>query len=271
MIFYSAIQPAYLLLPCLGFVVGMLGSMLGGGGGFIFLPLLILILNVPSQTAVTTSLVATLPICFAGAVGHYHEKNISFRLASIFAISGIVGSFIGFKILQAMSSNALRILFGIYSILMAILITVQVAKDKRLGKQNVYRMKSINLGTRMKGLFFGVISGIITSAFGTSGTAPVLSGLVSMRLPIKMVIGTSLFIVMVNTIFSVGLHFMASRIDLTLVGFLTTGSCIGALGGSRYLSRISMNKKENKLKYLYALTIFVIGMLMIISSLNHNI
>lgn len=70
----------------------MLGSLLGGGGGFVFLPLLTLVVGVPAQTAVVTSLVATLPVCIAGSVAHFRRGNIDFKVGAVFALSGIIGA-----------------------------------------------------------------------------------------------------------------------------------------------------------------------------------
>lgn len=268
MIFYSAIQPIYFLLPLVGFIIGLLGSMLGGGGGFFFLPILTLVLNVPTSTAVTTSLVATLPICIAGTASHYHKSNINLQIAALFALSGIVGNFVGVGIVNWMDTYQLRLAFGIYSVLMATQIAIKTWKEKKYKAVEKAPSKSIGSSGIIKGSFFGLIAGVITGAFGTSGTAPVLAGLFSMRLPFKVVIGTSLFIVLINTITAIGAHFMIGKIDLTLIGFLTIGSFFGAFMGPWVLSGINVIRKENRLKYGYALVMFSIGILMIINYLN---
>lgn len=107
-------------------------------------------------------------------------------------------------------------------------------------------------------------AGLITGTFGTSGTAPILAGLFSMRIPFKMVIGTSLLAVLVNTIFAVGAHFIVGKIDLTLVIFLTAGSTLGAIIGPRLLAKIQIDKSESKAKYAYAIIMVAIGILMIL-------
>jgi uncharacterized membrane protein YfcA len=268
MIFYSVIQPIYFLLPIVGFSIGMLGSMLGGGGGFFFLPMLTLVLNVPAQTAVATSLVATLPICIAGTVSHYYKRNVNLQIAALFALSGIVGSFVGTGIVNLMDTYQLRLAFGIYSVLMATQIAVKTWKEKMYHEAEKVPSRSLGSLGVLKGSFFGLIAGVITGAFGTSGTAPVLAGLFSMRLPLKVVIGTSLFIVLINTATATGAHFMIGKIDLTLIGFLTIGSVFGALIGPRVLSAFNVTRKESRLKYGYALGMLAVGILMIFNSLN---
>ncbi len=264
MIFHSSIEPVYYLLPLIGLIVGLFGSMLGGGGGFFFLPILVLILNIEPQTAVITSLAATLPICIVGSWGHYRKQNIDLKLTAIFAAAGILGAFAGAAITNKISDGQLKTSFGIYSVLIALNIVFSTWRKQRaeLGKSTPDSQSG--LVKTAKGSFFGFFAGMITGTFGTSGTAPVLSGLFSMHIPIKTVIGTSLLIVLINTIFAVGAHFIMGKIDLTLVGFLTAGSTIGALIGPRVLTKINLGQSENKTRYGYAAAMVAIGILMIL-------
>jgi len=265
MIFHSSIEPIYFLLPLVGLLIGLFGTMLGGGGGFFFLPILILLLGVPPQTAVITSLVATLPICFVGSLGHSRKGNIDFRVAALFAIAGIVGAFIGAGITSKISADNLKLSFGIYSILIALNIAVVTWRKKRNDANKSEQQKSSGLKKILKGSFYGFSAGTITGTFGTSGTAPILAGLFAMRMPLKLVIGTSLLVVLVNTVFAIGAHFLLGKIDLTLVYFLTAGSIIGALLGPKLLSKVKIDNSENRVKYLYAIVMVALGVLMIMS------
>jgi hypothetical protein len=125
------------------------------------------------------------------------------------------------------------------------------------------KIKSNKTVRIFKGSLFGLAAGTITGTFGTSGTAPVLAGLFSIKIPFKMVIGSSLLIVLANSLFAVGAHFMVGKIDLTLVSFLTAGSAAGAVVGPKLLSSVQTGKSENKAKYAYAIIMAVIGILMI--------
>jgi len=263
MINFSEIQDIYFILPLLGFIVGLFGTMVGGGGGFFFLPVLTLLLAVPAQTAVITSLVATLPICIVGSWGHYRKNHIHFRVAALFMLTGIIGAFIGAGIANSISGSALKAAFGAYSILIALHMVFNAGKNNSEGFSKKIRISQKNLKT-LTGSFFGMAAGLITGTFGTSGSAPVLAGLFSTKIPLKMVIGTSLLVVLVNTIFAVGAHFIVGKIDLTLVAFLTAGSTIGALIGSRLLAKIQVDKSESKVKYVYAIIMAAIGVLMIL-------
>ena len=85
-----------------------------------------------------------------------------------------------------------------------------------------------------------------------------------MRIPLKMVIGTSMLVVLVNSLFALGAHLMVGKIDLTLVGFLTAGSTIGALAGPVLLVKAKTDHSESKVRYGYAVVMAALGILMII-------
>ena len=264
MIFHSAFEYVYLWLPLIGFIVGFLGSLTGGGGGFIFIPLLTILFKVPPQIAIASSLAATLPICLAGAYGHYRKKNLDFRIGLIFAGAGIFGALLGTNIANVMTARQLRVSFGIYSILIAISMYLGQRKDNKAIANGDSPREFSKAGKYSRSTVYGFLSGIITATFGTSGSAPILAGLMSIRMPLKLVLGTSLLVVFVNTCSALGAHFLVGKIDLTLVYFLASGSVIGALLGPRLLANIKVDRAEGQVRFWYALGMVVSGVLMIV-------
>jgi len=265
LIFHSSFEPVYLLLPIIGFVIGVFGTMLGGGGGFFFLPVLTLIVGAPPHVAVATSLAATLPIGIIGSFGHYRKGNIALKTGSIFIVAGIVGAFIGAGITGLLSAKQLKVSFGIYAVFIALNMIYSTWKKNKAEANNLLQKTTNKAVEVSKGSLYGLSAGLIAGTFGTSGTAPVIAGLFAMRLPLKLVIGTSLLVVLVNTIFAVGAHFLVGQIDLTLVWFLTAGSAVGAVVGTKLLSKANIGKSENNIRYVYALVMVLIGVLMMIS------
>jgi uncharacterized protein len=265
MIFHSSFEYYYLWLPLVGFLIGFIGSLLGGGGGFFFIPVLTLLFNVPTQIAVATSLAATLPIGIVGSFGHYHNGNINLRLGLAFAIAGIFGALSGASLTNLMTTGQLKVSFGIYSILMALLMIISNWREKRADANGIRIPDRSNFQKISRGTFFGFLAGVITGTFGTSGTAPVQAGLFTMRMPIKLVVGTSLMVSCVNTFSALGAHFLVGEIDLTLVYFLTAGTIIGALAGPKLLAGIKIGHAEGPIRLWYALGMIAFGIIMIIS------
>lgn len=264
MIFHSSFESIYLILPVIGFIIGLFGTMLGGGGGFFFLPVLTLIIGAPAQVAVATSLAATIPICMVGTYGHYRTGNVDIKIGSTFIIAGLFGAVAGAVLTGLLSSKQLKIAFGIYSILIALNMSINTWKKKKTEDGGGKLKELSRLGRVLRTSFYGIFGGAIAGTFGTSGTAPVLAGLFAMRLPIKVVVGTSLLVVMLNAIVGVGAHFVVGQIDLSLVAFLTAGSVIGALLGTKLVAKSNVEKSENNIRHIYALVMVGIGVLMIL-------
>ena len=264
MIAHIEIEPLYFLLPLVGFIGGLLGTMMGGGGGFLYLPVLVLLLGFSAQAAVIIALFASLPVCIIGSFGHYGQGHIDFKTGAKFALAGIVGAFVGAGLSKTLSSEQLTAGFGIYSLVIALNIAFGTLQKIRSEANGIVR-KEISSSVKMvRSSFFGLMAGTITGAFGTSGAAPVLAGLLSLRIPIKMVVGTSLLVVLTNTIFAIGAHLLIGKTDLTPVVFLAAGSIVGALPGPKLLSKINTDKLENKAKYLYAFVMLLVGIMMIV-------
>lgn len=265
MIFCSEYEPIYLILPLIGFVIGLFGTMVGGGGGFFFLPVLTLIIGAPAQVAVATSLTATLPICTVGTIGHYRRGNVDLKTGRTFVLAGIIGAVAGAGLTRLLTSGQLKAAFGIYIILMAFNVAITTRRKRQQEKDKEHRKPMKALKRLGNGSFFGFFAGAIAGTFGTSGTAPVMAGLFSMRLPLKMVVGTSLLVVMLNAVVAVGAHFLVGKIDLTLVAFLTSGSVLGAIIGTTWFSRAKLDGAENNIRYIYVLVMIAIGILMIVN------
>jgi uncharacterized membrane protein YfcA len=265
MIFHSPFEYLYLWLPLIGFIVGLWGSMLGGGGGFFFIPILTLLFKVPAQIAVATSLAASIPICIIGSLGHYRNGNIDVRMGLVFAVAGIIGAFAGAKLTSIMTSDQLKNSFGIYSIIIALIMIRANWKEKRAEANGIKIPEVSRLHKMTSGSFFGFLSGIITGTFGTSGTAPVQAGLFAMRMPVKLVLGTSLMVSAVNTFSALGGHFLVGEIDLTLVYCLTAGAIIGSLLGPKLLAGVKIGTAEGPVRLWYGIGMIAFGIIMIIS------
>lgn len=264
-IYYSSFQSSYLWLPLAGLIVGMAASLTGSGGGFFFLPVLLLLFHIPMQIAVATALAATLPICLIGSWGHYHLGHMDLRMAAIFALAGITGAIAGTFSTRVLNTGTLKTAFGIYSVLIAIPIILHNRKRK-INERRGEPLPAYSRGKQItRGSAYGFIAGIVTGTFGTSGAAPVLAGLLAMRLPIKLVIGTSLLIVLINTFSAMSAHLLLGEIDLTLVTFLAAGSIIGAIIGPRLLARFSTRRLETPARDWYAAVMIALGILIICS------
>lgn len=75
----------------LGVGIGFISGLLGLGGGWLLVPLLVLVMGIPVPVAVGTSLVAILAPALTGALAHYRLGNLDPGRALPLVLAGIVG------------------------------------------------------------------------------------------------------------------------------------------------------------------------------------
>ncbi len=267
MIFHSAFENNYLWLPLVGLVVGLIGTLIGGGGGgFFFIPVLTLLFGVPAHVAVTTSLAATLPICLIGSIGYYRNGHVSVRLGMLMSAAGIFGALGGASFISLITHQQLIILYGSFAVLLALYMLRSIWQSKRDRANGIENVEDTRFKKVVKGTLFGFLAGVITSTSGATGATQVQAGLFAMRIPLKVVIGTSLMVVMANTISSLGAHFLVGKIDLTLIYFLTAGTVIGSLLGPKLLKDVKLERIDGPIRLWYAFGMILFGIVMIISA-----
>jgi uncharacterized protein len=86
-------QQGIFWLPLIGFLIGMLATITGSGGGLFSPMILIIIFQIPAQIAVATSLAAGVPLSLTGTIGHYRKGNIELRTGLVFGMAGICQPF----------------------------------------------------------------------------------------------------------------------------------------------------------------------------------
>lgn len=272
MLIHSSFQYSYLWLPLIGFTIGLIATMIGGNGGSIFPPVLILFFGVAPQIAVATSLASVLPIGLAGTISHSRKGNIHLKTGIIFIIFGFAGALSGAHIISMLSPGLLKNIFGIYIICLALFILVSSLRRKTDQDNTPVNRPGSGIPGTSKCSVFGFLAGIVTGLFGTSGTAPVLTGLVALKLPVKGIAGTCLLVVFVNSISGLAGHVLLGEIDLTLVLWLGSGSVLGALAGPKLMDHFNSERIDNiienpkkKLIYIITSVIILLGILMIIN------
>ena len=93
----------------IGFVVGILASIMGVGGGFIMIPAMIYILRMPTSVVIGTSLYQIIFVTAIVTLLHsYHNQTVDIVLALILLLGGAVGAQIGVKLSSKLQGPILR-------------------------------------------------------------------------------------------------------------------------------------------------------------------
>jgi len=82
-----------------GFIIGFIAGLLGVGGGFLFVPLMLAIGYKTKQAAATSAFVVIFP-SFSGFAGHVTEGHFNWHLMGFTSIAVIIGSQIGARVMK---------------------------------------------------------------------------------------------------------------------------------------------------------------------------
>lgn len=108
-----------------GVFTGFMSGLLGIGGGIVMVPAMVLLLKVPQQTAQGVSLAAMLPTALTGMLIHASMGNVDYRVARWIGLGAVAGALIGANLAVRTDPNTLKIGFGAFLALMAILMAAK--------------------------------------------------------------------------------------------------------------------------------------------------
>ncbi len=98
----------------IGFVIGIIGSLLGIGGGFILVPALVYLLRIPGSVVIGTSLLHVLAIMAVTCVLHaVQNQSVDILLAFCLMVGSVVGAQFGASAGQYLRGDQLRALLAL--------------------------------------------------------------------------------------------------------------------------------------------------------------
>ena len=246
------------LIP-LGFVAGILGSMIGLGGGIIVVPVLTFFGFAPTLAA-SNSLFAAFSNAVASTFSYSRQKRIEYSLGLKLGLLTIPGTILGAYISSDVTPGIFKILFGLVLISSAFYIFIR----KRIETKE----KIINKQIMLFGVAASFFAGIISSFFGIGGGiifVPLM--VVGMGMAMKKAAPTSQFILLFASLSGVIVHSILGHPDFLQAGLLATGSFFGGLVGAR----LSLEIKERFLQILVSVIIIVAAIKLFLDSATENL
>jgi len=236
--------PEALLLIIFGCVVGLIGTLIGAGGGFIHVPMLMIFFDFSPQLAIGTSITAVFMNALSGTFSYVTHKRIDYEIGLKFATAAVPGVLIGAVIAQHFTFTSFSILFSITLILLSIHLFTEkdilIVRTKALeqpqerllvdaeGEMHAY---SPDMAIGLAGSFF---TGIFSGLFGIGGGiihVPLMYSVLGM--PVHIATATSHFILAITSFFAVIIFTGMHEIDLDFAIFIGVGAILGAYFGAR--------------------------------------
>jgi len=268
-----------------GLIAGLFGSMLGVGGGFIIVPLLTLVLKLPIQIAIGSSLVAIVANSCTAASAYLKSRLTNIRLGLLLETATVPGAVLGAVVICWIVSPILSVVFGIvllyvsYSMvfhkpILSEDIPPRISMERTnasrrifnnsdnyyydLGEKQIitYKINSIPLGLGMS-----FIAGVLSSLLGIGGgivKVPVMHSI--MRVPIKVAIGTSSFMITLTTATGALIYYHNGYIYASIVAPLILGVVVGALAGANLAEKsqvVWLRRGFGTLLFITAISMFL--------------
>jgi uncharacterized membrane protein YfcA len=123
----SGIYVSAIPVWAIGFTIGFIGAVMGIGGGFLLVPMLIYFLRVPTATVIGTSMVLTLVTMASATVMHAATNHlVDALLATILMVGGVTGAQFGARAGQKISGERLRLGLGLLVLAVGIRFAMQL-------------------------------------------------------------------------------------------------------------------------------------------------
>jgi hypothetical protein len=109
-----------------GMVTGVLAGMLGVGGGFVRMPMLIYLVGVPTHVAIGTDLFEIVISAGFGTITHALKGNVDILIALVMQTGAAIGAQIGAVSTNYLAGPRIRLLFSILPLLGAALMAARL-------------------------------------------------------------------------------------------------------------------------------------------------
>jgi uncharacterized membrane protein YfcA len=269
---------AFVLLG-LGGLVGVLSGMFGVGGGFLMTPLLFFI-GIPPAVAVATEANQIVASSFSGVLAHFKRKTVDIKMGLVLQAGGLIGAGLGvfiFNYLKSLGQVDLLVklcyvvFLGIIGSLMFVESLNAIRRSKKTAGAPPKRRDRgwvhalpFKMRFRTSGLYISVIPpvlvgvavGILAAIMGVGGGFIMVPAMIYiLGMPTKVVVGTSLFQIILVTAFTTMLHATTNyTVDMVLAVLLLVGGVVGAQIGAR----IGVFLKAEQLRILLALMVMIV-------------
>lgn len=248
--------------------IGLVASIIGMGGGFLYVPTLTLIFGVDQKMAVGTSLAVMVFSSFAATFVFWGQKKIIITLAAFLALPAIIFSALGSLITVHFDPRILVILFALVLFIMSLQMLVPtISLIPAITWGPTFEMNHSDL-TVPGGLvriphihlvFWGAIGGLVSGVTGTSGGAFFVPALVAIGIPVHFAVATSLLTIIPTSITGATTHAVLGHISLPFLIVFGMGAAIGAYIGASIAPRIH----ADHIRKLFGILLIFIAFLMI--------
>jgi len=232
------------LLP-IGVLVGMFGTLIGAGGGFILLPILLLMYpHEPPSTLTSISLAVVFANALSGSVAYARMGRIHYRAGVLFSAAALPGSVLGALTTGILPRRAFDIVFGCAMVAAGAYLLLSPNGRRHtapVADQTTCPGDSVPPGSLRLGSVLSVLVGYLSSLLGIGGGIIHVPAMVRLLgFPVHVATATSHFILAISALAGTCAHVVSGTFQTgphrTIV--LALGVLVGAPLGAGFSSRV---------------------------------
>jgi uncharacterized membrane protein YfcA len=228
----------------IGFLVGTLLGLAGGGGGVVAVPLLVYLAHLPGRSAVALSASAIALTAVLGAARRTRQGQVEWPTGVGFAAVGMLTSPLGALLAQQIPERALLIAFALLIGVVAVRMWV-ASRGTGQPVRNACRTPTGELiwSSRCALLLvvMGAVTGVLSGLFGVGGGFIIVPSLVLFTgMPMQRAIGTSLLVIsLVSSAAFLSHWLVGNHPNLALAALFAISSLAGMFFGERLAQQLT--------------------------------
>jgi uncharacterized membrane protein YfcA len=249
------------------FGIGFVASMLGLGGGFLVVPLLIFA-GLSAHSAIGTTISIAMFVGFSSFAEYYRQGRVDWELAIVLECASIPGSTLGAYLTSYVSSDQLIFLFILILIMISFFLISQpsiitnfkfnhlIWKREIIDRNDQRFNYQVNL---FLALLLGFFAGLAAGFLGISGGIIKVPILIFVGVPIHVAVATSSLMISLTSSAAFATHFFLGNVDYRYLILVSPGIILGAQLGARKAGKI----KPKKLKKIFSILLLLAAIAML--------
>jgi uncharacterized protein len=233
-----------------GVVIGAALGLLGGGGSILTVPIFVYVLGFAPMDAIAMSLAVVGVTSIVGSVGHLRHGNVSGRIALVFGVAAMAGTFAGTRLAAFVPGTAQLAIFG--AVMLAAALFMYRGPRLSASEEAVTGSSGAALALVM---VEAVAVGLLTGLVGVGGGFLIVPALVMLRVPMRTAVGTSLVVIAMNC--AVGFYGYLGRAHFAwdAMALVTAGTLPGIWIGTAAHQHVS----QERLRRGFAVFLLAVG------------
>ena len=266
----------FFVLLLLGFLVGTFGTLIGAGGGFLLVPVLLIThKNMQPNTVTAISIAVVAANAISGSVAYARSGRIDYKAGLLFAAFTIPGSIAGVFLVNYIPKHAFNIVFGVLLIVLAAFLfitnkerTVTDPAKKKTGIGFRHHDLTDNNGETFSytynqtiGIVISILVGFISPLLGIGGGIIHVPAMVQwLQFPVYIATATSHFILAIMSTVSVVVHIFQGSYNDEHVLKMLVALCVGVIPGAQLGAYISHRVDTTLIIRVLAICLALVGL-----------